>query len=97
MHSGFPVVYGTAASRHLQIPGSSHRCLARLVFIYIFITVKQINSTSASCNTGLWNGTYRIYSRITDKFYLFVRNAGQQFSQYYSRVSSNLGSVLLIS
>ena len=50
MHSGVPVVYGIAASRHLQIPGSCHRCLAALVFIYIFIPVKQINSTSASYN-----------------------------------------------
>ena len=38
-----PVVYGTAASRHLQIPGSGHRHIDVVVFHLYFIPVKRIN------------------------------------------------------
>ena len=36
MHSGSPVVYGTAASRHLMFLGFGHPCIAALVLFSVF-------------------------------------------------------------
>ena len=53
MHSGAPVVYGTAASRHLRVPGTGRRCLSALICLSFYSGLFRPSTNkllSASCN-----------------------------------------------
>ena len=54
--SDVPLVYGTVASYHLQVPGSGHRYIAALVSIYVLFRLSelilQVRVATCTCSTA---------------------------------------------